>query len=170
MWFADGVDFDLENFNTGCVTGTMNSEKTVSWIVDATLAAQAVLGSGGIITHAPQAPYFGPIGGSSWAGPTGCYTAVAARAGASITFFNLQFYNQGASCYTSYTTLFVQSGAAGLGCEYFPGTSIRCVHLLYIYCTVTSVTVRRLTLLLRCCAVRSRATVFQSRSLHWVSL
>jgi hypothetical protein len=67
----DGVDFDLENLAPNCESGGMTGDQVVAWMVQATTAARAVLGSSGVISHAPQAPYFGAVGGSGWAGPTG---------------------------------------------------------------------------------------------------
>jgi chitinase len=114
----DGVDFDLENFASGFRGGSMSDTQTVDWVANATNAARSVLGSGGIISHAPQGPYFGPVGATNtWAGKTGGYTGVYRQA-PSINFFNIQFYNQGASCYVDYNGLFAQS------CSVFPSTSV----------------------------------------------
>lgn len=78
-------------------------------------------GSGAIITHAPQAPYFGPIGATNaWVGASGGYTAVYQQAASYISFFNVQFYNQGASCYIDYNGLFKSSA----GCSGFASTSV----------------------------------------------
>ena len=95
----DGVDLDLENLGAGCTGGALSASSTVSWMATTTTAARAVLsgGGGGFITHAPQAPYFGPVGvsGSSfWAGSTGCYSGVYQQVGSSIDWLNVQFYNQ----------------------------------------------------------------------------
>jgi len=116
--YLDGVDFDLENFNTGFRGGSLSDTQTVDWVANVTNAARNVLGSGGIITHAPQAPYFGAVGATNtWAGATGGYTGVYLKA-PSINFFNVQFYNQGAGCYVDYNGLFVTS------CNNFPGNAV----------------------------------------------
>jgi len=116
--FLDGVDFDLENLNVGFRGGPMSDTATVKWIADVTNAARSTLGSGGIITHAPQAPYFGPIGSTNtWTGPTGGFTSVYQQA-PSINFFLVQFYNQGATCYVDYSGLFTTS------CGVFPSTAL----------------------------------------------
>lgn len=115
----DGVDFDLENFSAGFVYPPLSATQLVQWLVDATNAARTVLGSSGIITHAPQAPYFK----NSWTGNSGGYSDVYAQVGAQINWFNVQFYNQGPTCYTSYESLFTQSNINN-NCPSFPGTSV----------------------------------------------
>jgi V8-like Glu-specific endopeptidase/chitinase len=114
----DGVDFDMENFDTGLVAPGLSASDTIQWLVDASNAARSVLGSDRLISHAPQAPYFGVIGGNQWAGSLGGYTGVYQMASSSIDFFNCQFYNQG-SCYTSYDSLFIDSACS------FAGTSVK---------------------------------------------
>ena len=84
-------------------------------------AARAAIGPARLLSHAPQAPYFGPIGESSWVGPSGGYTGVW-KATKSIDFFNVQFYNQG-DCYTTYASLFNSSAGGDASCP-FPGTSV----------------------------------------------
>jgi len=114
----DGVDFDLENFASGFRGGSLSDTQTVDWVANATNAVRQVFGSGGIISHAPQGPYFGPVGATNtWAGKTGGYTGVYQKA-PTINFFNVQFYNQGTSCYVDYNGLFVTS------CSVFPSTSV----------------------------------------------
>ena len=110
----DGVDFDLENLAPGFNFGGVD---IVAWMINATLAARAVVGPQRIITHAPQAPYFG-----AWSGPRGGYLAVYANGSTTIDWFNIQFYNQGPSCYSTYQSTFVAAGSAA-GCG-IPGTSI----------------------------------------------
>jgi chitinase len=69
----------------------------VAWIVEATQAARAVLGPTGIITHAPQAPYFGAIGsagGNPFTGTSGGYSAVWAGLKGAANWFHVQFYDQ----------------------------------------------------------------------------
>jgi len=118
----DGVDFDLENFNQGFTAGGMSAANTVYWVANVTKGTYDTMGAGCVISHAPQGPYFGPVGDSStWAGSTGGYTAVYKQVPNYITFFNVQFYNQGASCYVDYNGLFVSSGAS---CPVFPKTAV----------------------------------------------
>lgn len=120
----DGVDFDMEGFGSGFQYSSLNTEQTVQWLVDASNAARAILGDDGVISHAPQAPYFGPIGSNTmWAGPLGGYTSVYLRAPNAIDFFNIQFYNQGPDCYVTYQGLFEQSSESK-ECV-FPGTSVQ---------------------------------------------
>jgi len=100
----DGVDLDYED-NTA-----MDSGAGVNWIINCTLTLRQLLpaSSGYIITHAPQAPYFMP----SYA--QGGYLTVDQQAGSAINWYNVQFYNQGNSAYSTYNTLFVSSdGWAG---------------------------------------------------------
>jgi len=114
----DGVDFDLENFNGGFTAGNMDGPTTIQWVATITNACRNVIGNQRYISHAPQAPYFGPIGNSgTWVGSNGGYTGVYAQA-SSIDFFNVQFYNQGPNCYVDYNGLFTSS------CGDFPLTSI----------------------------------------------
>jgi len=96
----------------------MSDTDTVDWVANVTNAARSVLGATGIISHAPQAPYFGAIGATNtWAGRTGGYSGVYKKA-PTINFFNVQFYNQGTSCYVDYNGLFSSS------CSTFPGTAV----------------------------------------------
>lgn len=120
--YLDGVDFDLENINQGFTVSGKSAQDTVTWIADLTTSCYNAMGDGAVISHAPQGPYFGNVGGSGWAGPTGGYTGVYNQAAKAITFLNVQFYNQGSSCYTDYNGLFISSGAS---CPVFPGTSVK---------------------------------------------
>lgn len=113
--------------------GNMTAAETVAWMADVSIATRQVIGPDRFISHAPQAPYFGPISSNStlWAGPTGCYSGVAAQAvwtppGATapvpaIDWHNCQFYNQGRTCYTTYDGIFTRSAS---DCAVFPGTSV----------------------------------------------
>lgn len=121
----DGLDFDMENYQQGFVMYQgSTTQQAVDYIVDANNAARAVLGASAYISHAPQAPYFGPVGGSSltyWTGALGGYTSVyAALPAGSIDFFNVQFYNQGETMYVDYAGL-VQTSESGGN---FPGTAV----------------------------------------------
>jgi chitinase len=123
----DGVDLDMENFGPGLTDGTLSSQQVIQWLIDASNAAKQVLGVNGIVTHAPQAPYFGQIGSSEanpWTLTSGGYSAVYKGAADAISWFNVQFYNQGVNCYVSYNSLFVKSNDNG-NCPAFPGTSVQ---------------------------------------------
>jgi len=122
--FLDGVDFDLENFEGGFRISGKTAEQSIEWVVNATNAARKVLGDTGIIAHAPQAPYFGKIGGGSgntWTGTSGGYSAVY-KSASHIDYFLVQFYNQGTTCYMTYKGIFEDSGSE---CPVFPGTSVK---------------------------------------------
>jgi hypothetical protein len=112
----DGVDYDLENFQPGMVYNGIN---VVPWLTTLTTATRNAIGAGKTITHAPQSPYFGVIGGNDWTGPTGGYSTIEQQT--SIDWYNMQFYNQGPSCYVDYNGLFVNSGPS---CPTFPHTSV----------------------------------------------
>lgn len=119
----DGVDFDLENVNVGFqfTSANRSSVALIDWFVRASVAARDVLGEGrcgGLISHAPQAPYFGAIGNAnSWAGPSGGFTAVyAALINATppaIDWVIAQYYNQGPTCYNTYDAVFLNSSSGG---------------------------------------------------------
>jgi len=91
----DGVDLDYED------NSAMNSGAGVNWIINCTTTLRALLPAekGYIITHAPQAPYFM----SSYA--QGGYLTIDKQAGYAINWYNVQFYNQGSSDYSTYETL-----------------------------------------------------------------
>jgi len=106
----DGVDFDLEGVAAHFTVPGKTDAETVQWFADITNAAREVLGPDAIITHAPQAPYFGPIGASiTWAGPSGGYVGIYAKA-PSITYFLVQYYNQGER-YVTYDDVFIKSSS-----------------------------------------------------------
>src|SRR5205085_7682608 len=67
-----------------------------------------------IITHAPQAPYFA----STAIYPNGAYNKVHQVVGSFISWYNVQFYNQGSTSYNTYQGLFQTSGG------WCPGTSV----------------------------------------------
>ena len=81
-----------------------------------------------------QPKYFGPVGGSGYAGSSGGYTgicfvfrspdemmiawlAVYASAGSSIDWMNILYYDLGSTCYTTYIGLFNESAS---DCPDFP--------------------------------------------------
>merc|ERR1711964_825411 len=100
QYSLDGVDFDME-LQPGDSAAFIDGWAT-QWLIDCTTAARAELGPNLLISHAPQAPYFG-----NWAGPTRGYVAVDAAVGHMIDFYNIQYYNQGG--YTTYEEVFVST-------------------------------------------------------------
>jgi len=133
----DGVDFDLENFQPGFRFQGLNDSQVIAWLTNATVTASQVLREAHLsgliaaphVTHAPQAPYFGKVGSPSagdnpWTGPSGGYTTIYNLVKDHISWFNVQFYNQGTNCYTSYNSLFMESNV-GNSCPDFPGTSVK---------------------------------------------
>jgi len=120
--YLDGVDFDLENFDQGFTVNGHSAQWTIDWCANITKGALNGFGNGAILTHAPQSPYFGPVGATNtWAGPSGGYTAVYNAVKDILTFFNVQFYNQGSGCYESYDSLFMNGGGGSCG---LPGSSV----------------------------------------------
>lgn len=120
----DGIDFDLENFGPGFVAAGKNAQEIQQWLSTSNAAARNAFASARgvqpVISHAPQAPYFGKVGDTnSWAGSTGGYSGVEQNA--DVDFYNVQFYNQGATCYVDYQGLFENSA----NCPAFPGTSVK---------------------------------------------
>jgi chitinase len=95
----DGVDIDYED------TAAFQSGLAEAWLITLTTTLRSLLGSSAIITHAPQAPYF--LGAPTY--PKGGYLTVDQQAGSAINWYNVQFYNQGSSDYTTFQTLFEQS-------------------------------------------------------------
>ena len=61
----------------------LSAPDLIQWLALASNAVKAVSPSL-LVSHAPQAPYFGPVGGSGWAGVTGGYTGVNNAANKSI--------------------------------------------------------------------------------------
>lgn len=92
----DGVDLDWED-NAALENGTGES-----WLVACTQRLRELLPTPYIISHAPQAPYF--MGTIKY--KNGGYITVNQHAGNDIDFYNVQFYNQDSSSYSTYETLF----------------------------------------------------------------
>jgi len=102
----DGVDVDWEddysNQNPGltgygsAATRRPGGGPAVAWLVTLTKELRRLLPreEGFLLTHAPQAPYFA-LG----------YDRVYRACGSDIDWFNVQFYNQWPSCYTTAATL-----------------------------------------------------------------
>ena len=79
------------------VASKVTSSQLVTWLAQASAAVKAV-SSALLVSHAPQAPYFGPIGSAGstfWTGTSGGYSGVYGAAPTAIDWFNVQFYNQG---------------------------------------------------------------------------
>lgn len=105
----DGVDIDWED--TAAFQSTAGGGE--AWLIKFTNQLRSKLPSA-IITHAPQAPYFGGV--SLY--PNNAYLAVEQAVGSSIQFYNVQFYNQGSTPYNTSYSLFNVSGG------WAPGTSV----------------------------------------------
>ncbi|EPQ56341.1 glycoside hydrolase [Gloeophyllum trabeum ATCC 11539] len=99
----DGVDVDYEDFNAfDASTGAAET-----WLISFTTELRKQLPSPQyIITHAPVAPWFSP---NVWSG--GGYLAVDKAVGSLIDWYNIQFYNQGTSEYTTCAGLLTTSSS-----------------------------------------------------------
>ncbi|KAF7378135.1 Glycoside hydrolase [Mycena sanguinolenta] len=99
----DGVDVDYEDFTAVETAGT-----AVAWLTTFTTALRAKLPAGQyILTHAPVAPWFSP---GLWADDA--YLGVDSAVGSLIDWYNIQFYNQGATEYTTCDGLLTTSSSA----------------------------------------------------------
>lgn len=99
----DGIDVDFEDFSA-FDAGTGEAE---DWLITFTTVLREALPSGSyIITHAPVAPWFSP---SIWGG--GGYLYVNEKVGDLIDWYNIQFYNQGVTEYTTCSGLFTESSS-----------------------------------------------------------
>ncbi|TBU38070.1 glycoside hydrolase family 18 protein [Dichomitus squalens] len=97
----DGVDVDYEDFNA------MDGGTAEAWIISFTTQLRSQLPAGQyIITHAPVAPWFTP---SHY--PGGGYLKVNSQVGSLIDWYNVQFYNQGATEYTTCAGLLTASSS-----------------------------------------------------------
>lgn len=106
----DGIDFDFEAEPGDSSVFTQGNG--VEWITECSLTTRQIMGNEFIISHAPQAPYFG-----SWANDA--FRTIYIN-DPSIDFFNIQFYNQGScSLYNTFETLFINSGKC------MPNTSVK---------------------------------------------
>ncbi|KAJ6475943.1 glycoside hydrolase family 18 protein [Mycena vitilis] len=106
----DGVDVDYEDFNAI----ELGSGPAVPWLITFTKALRAQLPQGQyILTHAPVAPWFMP---NRW--PGNAYLAVNTAVGSLIDWYNIQFYNQGDTEYTTCAGLLTQSSSQ------WPGSSV----------------------------------------------
>ncbi|KZP18067.1 glycoside hydrolase family 18 protein [Athelia psychrophila] len=102
---VDGVDVDFEDlaaFNGG--TGSAEN-----WLITFTQVLRSLLPAGQyIISHAPLAPWFQPA--PRWGG--GGYLKVNSNVGSLIDFYNIQFYNQGSTEYTTCAGLLTTSSSS----------------------------------------------------------
>jgi chitinase len=103
----DGVDVDWED-SVALQNGTGEA-----WLITFMTTLRQLLPNA-IISHAPQAPYFGGV--SIY--PKNGYLAVHQAVGSMIQFYNIQFYNQGSTSYNTAHLLFNNSGG------WAPGTSV----------------------------------------------
>ncbi|KAF8588809.1 glycoside hydrolase family 18 protein [Ramaria rubella] len=99
----DGIDVDYEDFqaiNLGDGSGE-------SWIINFTKQLRTQLPQGDyILTHSPVAPWFSP---GTFRG--GAYLKVHQTIGEIIDWYNVQFYNQGTSEYTTCDGLLTESSS-----------------------------------------------------------
>ncbi|KAH9852022.1 glycoside hydrolase family 18 protein [Lenzites betulinus] len=99
QWGLDGVDVDYEDFNA------MGAGTAENWLISFTKQLRSQLPAGSyIITHAPVAPWFSP---NIWSG--GGYLKVHQQVGSLIDWYNVQFYNQGSTEYTTCAGLLTTS-------------------------------------------------------------
>ncbi|KAH8112365.1 glycoside hydrolase family 18 protein [Phellopilus nigrolimitatus] len=98
----DGVDVDYEDFDA-FDKGDGSAEK---WLTDLTTQLRKDLPQGQyLLTHAPIAPWFSPGNAG------GAYLTVDKNVGSLIDWYNVQFYNQGSSEYTTCDSLLTTSSS-----------------------------------------------------------
>ncbi|EJU05019.1 glycoside hydrolase [Dacryopinax primogenitus] len=111
----DGIDVDYEDFNAF----NSGTNEAVTWLVTFTQALRAALPAGQyIITHARWEP--GSLGSciavAPWFSksqyPAGSYLDVNTQAGGDIDWYNIQFYNQGSTEYTTCAGLLTASSSS----------------------------------------------------------
>jgi len=99
----DGIDVDYEDFNAF----DAGDGKAEAWLISFTKQLRVQLPQGTyLLTHAPVAPWFSP---TQWGG--GGYLKVHSSVGSLIDWYNIQFYNQGASEYTTCANLLTTSSS-----------------------------------------------------------
>ncbi|KAG7444943.1 glycoside hydrolase [Guyanagaster necrorhizus] len=97
----DGIDIDYEDFDA------MDSGTAEAWLTSFTTQLRVNLPLGSyIISHAPVAPWFTPT-----YYPGGGYLKVHANVGSLIDWYNVQFYNQGSTEYTTCSGLLTTSSS-----------------------------------------------------------
>ncbi|KAI0073512.1 glycoside hydrolase family 18 protein [Panus rudis PR-1116 ss-1] len=103
QYSLDGVDVDYEDFNA-FDAGTGAAE---NWLISFTKQLRTQLPQGDyILTHAPVAPWFSP---NKWGG--GGYLKIHSQVGSLIDWYNVQFYNQGSTEYTTCDNLLTTSSS-----------------------------------------------------------
>lgn len=106
----DGIDVDYEDF----YAFDAGNGLAEMWLISFTKQLRTQLPQGEyILTHAPVAPWFSP---NKFAG--GGYLKIHATVGSLIDWYNIQFYNQGSSEYTTCASLLTASS------DTWPGTSV----------------------------------------------
>ncbi|KAF8129917.1 glycoside hydrolase family 18 protein [Boletus edulis] len=99
-----GVDIDYEDFAAFFNSKAVTAEP---WLISLTQQLRVNLPQGDyILTHAPVAPWFSP---NVWIG--GGYLHVDQTVGYLIDWYNVQFYNQGETEFTTCTSLLHQSSS-----------------------------------------------------------
>ncbi|KAF9073324.1 glycoside hydrolase family 18 protein [Rhodocollybia butyracea] len=97
----DGIDVDYEDFNA------FDAGTAEAWLISFTTQLRKMLPQGKfLLTHAPVAPWFSP---NIW--PSGGYLAVHKSVGSMIDWYNVQFYNQGTTEYTTCAGLLTASSS-----------------------------------------------------------
>ncbi|TDL19770.1 glycoside hydrolase family 18 protein [Rickenella mellea] len=97
----DGIDVDYEDFSAF----DAGDGKAEAWVISFTKQLRTQLPQGQyILSHAPVAPWFSP---NIWGG--GGYLAIHKSVGSLIDWYNIQFYNQGTSEYTTCNKLLTSS-------------------------------------------------------------
>ncbi|EED77817.1 hypothetical protein POSPLDRAFT_94833 [Postia placenta Mad-698-R] len=97
----DGIDVDYEDFDA------FDAGTAEAWLVTFTTQLRNQLpASDYIITHAPVAPWFSP---NYWT--NGGYIQVDSEVGDLINWYNIQFYNQGSTEYTTCAGLLTNSSS-----------------------------------------------------------
>jgi hypothetical protein len=109
----DGLDFNFENFGENFTTlSGLNRSETIQWIYDANQAARSLLNEGNhIITHGPEAVYFGLRNNFGKAG----YIDLL-KTNVNIDYLLIQYYNDG-NIYNTFVKLFISNSIQ-------PGTTI----------------------------------------------
>ncbi|KDQ61714.1 glycoside hydrolase family 18 protein, partial [Jaapia argillacea MUCL 33604] len=97
----DGVDVDYEDFDA------FDAGTAEAWLISFTTELRNQLPEGDyILTQAPVAPWFSP---NMWTG--GGYLYVDQEVGSMIDWYNIQFYNQGTTEYTTCSGLLTNSSS-----------------------------------------------------------
>lgn len=137
----DGIDVDYEDFNAinaadgkaevtplrpfhtlESLSNTLMSPQ--QWLITFTQTLRAALPAGQyLLTHAPVAPWFSPMY------TAGAYTKVNTEVGSLIDWYNVQFYNQGATEYTTCDGLLTASSSTYPSSSVFEINSVAKVDL-----------------------------------------